>query len=231
MRCATFLAAALLLAPPAWAHTFAPVDETCPIDGTQFTATMDMSGTSFGKQLDLKDLGPTPAPWSLAVCPKDHFVLYQDEYTKEELADLKAFIPSPAYQRWVAGNPSYFLLGKILEHRKADEFTLGQVYLKASWQVDDTPTVYARIAAEALGHVKAALASPSLSAQSRQTAELVAGELERRLGDFAAAQSRFTRLAKSAEYAKGMLARIVGYQLELVRARDAKPHEIPYDKE
>lgn len=53
---AAMISAALLLV---LAHTSARVEQVCPIDGTKFSAVVDMSGTSFGKQLDLRPLGPT----------------------------------------------------------------------------------------------------------------------------------------------------------------------------
>jgi len=59
MRSALIL---LLVASGVGAHTLGNVDYVCPLDGTKFTAITDFSGTTFGKRLDLKPLGPTPAP-------------------------------------------------------------------------------------------------------------------------------------------------------------------------
>ena len=71
---------------------------------TKFTALEDMSGTSFGKRLDLRAIGPTASPWSLPVCPKDHFVLLKQKFSPEELADLRRFVNSEPYQTVAADN-------------------------------------------------------------------------------------------------------------------------------
>jgi hypothetical protein len=63
-----------------------------------------MSGTSFGKRLDLRAIGPTASPWSLPVCPKDHFVLFKQKFSPEELADLRSFVNSEPYQTVTADN-------------------------------------------------------------------------------------------------------------------------------
>jgi hypothetical protein len=67
-------------------HTSADVENTCPLDGKKFTARLDMSGTTFGKQLDLKPTGATAAPWAVAVCPSDHFALYKKDFTAQVVA-------------------------------------------------------------------------------------------------------------------------------------------------
>jgi hypothetical protein len=216
----------LLVASTAAAHTMAQVEETCPLDGTKFTANMDMSGTSFGRDLDLREVGAIASPWSVAVCPKDHFVLYKEQLSPDELTDLKVFVPSADYQKWVKDNPSYFLIGKILEHRKEPAGAVAFAYLKASWQVAGSQDAYARSAGEALKDFKIVLAS-SPSADDMQTAELVSGELERRTGDFTAAQARFRRLSTVSAFQSGTLKRIVDYQLQLIAAKDRDSHRIP----
>lgn len=52
----------------------------------KFTAELAMSRTSFGVDLDLRQRGAIASPWRLAVCPTDHFVLYSDSLTKEDIA-------------------------------------------------------------------------------------------------------------------------------------------------
>ena len=219
----------------AQAHTVMQREQVCPLDGTRWTATLDGSGTSFGQHLDMKPFGPTPAPWRLAVCPTDHFVMYQDKFSKDELATLRPLIQSPAYQALAKDHTEYFLLGKIFEHLKRPPLQVALIYVKASWQVDTDPVRYAEYVKEALRHYEVGLAvpdqasgeaSPEERASQRINAELLVGELERRLGRFDAAQVRFSRLKNSPQMKEPILQAIVTQQLALVAAKDSAPHRI-----
>lgn len=214
---------------PLSAHTMAEEAQVCPLDGFKFSALMDMSGTSFGIRLDLKPVGPTPAPWSLAVCSKDHFVLYKKEYTKDEIAHLKKYVHTPQYQALAAGNSSYFLLGKIFEYLQKDEVTLGHIFLKASWQAEGDAAKYRLYAETSLQHFKAFLSKEKPQGKEWETAELVAGELERRLERYEDAKARFTRLLGRPEFKKDIYAGILAYQLELIAKRDSAAHPLPKD--
>ena len=57
--------------------------------------------------------------------------------------------------------------------------------------------------------------------------ELVAGEIERRLGKFDLAEVRFNRLKKLPEFQDARnVSDIISYQLVLIAAKDTGPHEI-----
>lgn len=220
---------------PAAAHTMMQRPQVCPIDGTKWTATLDASGTSFGQQLDLKPIGPTPAPWRLAVCPTDHFVLFQQSFTPAEIATLRPLISSPAYQSLAKDHTEYFLLGKIFEQLGKPAFVTALAYVKASWQVDHDPVRYAEYAGEALRHYTAGLTRPELadaaaSEAERQSlrlnAELIAGELERRLGRFETARARFARLEGSPQPKEEIHRAIIAQQLRLIAAGDSARHRI-----
>ncbi len=223
-----FLALGIGLTPaPARAHTTAEVEEICPLDGTKFTTTEDMSGTSFGKRLDLKAVGPTASPWSVPVCPKDHFVLFKKKFTKEEVADLRTFVSSKPYKDIAADHSSYFLLARIFEHLKKPPGNIGFIYLQASWQVESDPAAYREYAQSSLASYREAIAAAKEHDEAWQTAQLISGELERRLGLFPEATKRFTELMQQPEFQKGIFKSIVTYQLELLKQRDSAPHKIP----
>src|SRR5688572_10053646 len=112
------------------AHTSGKVEKTCPLDGTKFTATVDFSGTSFGRQLDLRPVGPTPAPWAIPVCPKDHFPLFKREFSAAEIAALKAFVKTPEYQA-LSRETSYYLTAKVMQHLEAPALDVAHTLLKA----------------------------------------------------------------------------------------------------
>jgi len=223
------------------AHTLMQKAQVCPLDGTKWTATLDGSGTSFGQQLDLKPIGPTPAPWRLAVCPTDHFVMFQESFTPAELTTLRALISSPEYQSLAKDHSEYFLLGRIFEHIGKPQFVIALAYVKASWQVDSDPVRYAEYAGAALRHYEAGLAKPETadakaSEAERQSlrlnAELIAGELERRLGKFDAARTRFTRIESSPQPKEEIHRTIIAQQLRLIATADSRPHRVerPGDK-
>ena len=224
---AALLALGIGLPAPADAHTSAEVEEKCPLDGTIFTTTEDMSGTSFGKRLDLKAIGPTASPWSIPVCPKDHFVLFKKKFSKEEIADLRSFVGSKPYQAVAADHSSYFLLARIFEHLKKPPGNIGFIYLQASWQVETDPAAYREYAQSSLASYREAILAAKEHDEAWQTAQLISGELERRLGLLPEATKRFTELAKQPEFQKGIFKSIVSYQLELLKQNDTAPHKIP----
>ena len=99
-RIAIPLAALALLASAACAvaSTFKEVHKTCPLCKTEFDTMVAMSGTQFGRRLDLKPLGPIAAPWPIPVCPKCKFVLYSDNIPKDELDKCQKIVSDAAYK-------------------------------------------------------------------------------------------------------------------------------------
>lgn len=57
-----------------------------PIGGESFKVTIGSSGTMFDRSLDLKPIGLIAAPWSLAKCPSNGFVMHQQKFSDDELA-------------------------------------------------------------------------------------------------------------------------------------------------
>jgi hypothetical protein len=229
-RTAGAVSAALLClaARAAAAATTAEIDEECPLDGTHFRATIDTSGYSSSRQLDLKQLGPIHDPSLLAECPTDHFVLYKQEFTPQEIASLRALVATPDYQAAAAaGDTTYYLLAKIYEHLGKGDQQVAFVYLRASWQAEATPARYGEYANQSLKHFTAWLSTSPTHDEDWATAELVSGELERRLGKLDAAKARFTALRGATELQDDTSAAIVKYELELIAAKDQAPHPAP----
>lgn len=217
----------LALAAPAWAHTSGVTEQTCPLDGKTFKAELDMSGTTFGKQLDLKPVGPTAAPWRLPVCPLDGFVLYQKSFSDEELADFRAYVASAEYVAWVKkGETSHYLLARLLEHRGAPQKGVAWAFLQATWQVEKDAGRYAAYANEALTRYAKLAASLPETDEQWSTAGLVAAELERRLGRFEDAQQRLRVLATKPAFADGFLRDLCNYELALVAKKDTAVHQM-----
>ena len=217
----------VFLAAPAWAHTSGVIEQTCPLDGKTFKAELDMSGTTFGKQLDLKPVGPTAAPWRIPVCPLDGFVIYQKEFSDEELADLRSYVATPEYKAWFKkGETSHYLLARLLEHRHAPEKAVAWAFLQATWQAQKDAARYADYASEALTRYAKLAATLSETDEQWPTAALVAGALERRLGRFDDAQKRLRALIARPAFAEGFLRELCDYELVLVGKKDTAAHQM-----
>jgi hypothetical protein len=203
---------------------------TCPVCGHHFTAIVDVSGTMFGRRLDLKPIGPYPAPWLIPVCPECHFVMYRKKIPAAEVARAKTLVQTPTYQALAKDNPSYYLQAQILKFLGRSELIVAHTLLKATWQVEHRPAKWRKIAAEAVACFDRVLAKGSPQNGRWRTAALVAGDLERRLGRLAAAKTRFEKLKGMKDVPKlrtGILAKIIDYQLELIAKGDSRPHAIP----
>ncbi|HTN42640.1 MAG TPA: hypothetical protein VMN77_02470 [Nitrospiria bacterium] len=209
----------------------APVKEievTCPLDGTKFKTPANMAGPRMGAQLDLKPLGYMDVPPRIPVCPSNHFVVYKKDFTDDEKVRLKKFVLSPEYQEMAKDNPSYFLLAKILEYMGDTDFIVANAYLQASWQVDDRPDKEKQYIDLTLQHLKKFLStSKTKEGPEWVTAQMLAGEAERRLGRFDEAKARFLEMSKMPVFQLSFNAKIVAYQLDLISKKDSQPHDIP----
>ncbi len=226
LSCLVFLCATAV----AHASTFREVEVTCPLCETKFKTHLQMSGTRFAQRLDLKPVGPISAPWPLAICPKDSFVIYKEEFTPSEKDRLKTFVNSRAYQDLVKDYPPYFRLARIYEFLGEDDFALGYTYVQASWEAENIPAQkgsYRPSLEACLSHLKKFLADKKDKDRKWETAQLLSGEMERRLGQFDQAGKRFRQLAGMEEFQKEPFEGIVRFQLELIQKGDSNPQVIP----
>lgn len=208
--------------------TFKEVEETCPLCGTTFKTRRAMSGTTWGRRLDLRPIGPIASPWTIPVCPNCRFVLFKDKFDNEEVERLRLFVQSQGYQNLAQNHPSYFLLGKIYEFMGRDHLTLAHTYLQASWQVEaDHQEKCAQYLEMSLKNFEKFLSTYDKKDNRWVNAELLCGEIERRLGYFEKAKSRFDRLESLQEFKKDILRRIIFTQIYLIGIEDSRPHEFP----
>ncbi len=224
------LSAWLLLLPSlALAHTKGLVDKTCPICGTEFKAEMDLSGTKFGVRLDFKPLGPIEAPWRLAVCPQCNFVLYKDDLTSEKREKLRDFLQSDQYGQLVnEKHTTYFLLAHILTHMGFGDFAVGYAYLKASWQVEgEAPQRHRAYLENCLANMQRFMQKTKERDEDWKNAQVLIGEIFRRLSRFDEARRHFEALAEVPEFAEQPFRAIREYQLELIEKRDHAPRPLP----
>ena len=222
------LAALIFMAGIASAHTFDEVEKSCPICSHTFTFMMDMSGYQSGMRLDLKPLGSTPAPWSIPVCPKCSFVIYDEEIPTGELAHCKEIIKAESYKIH-SDRASYYLLGLLYEGLGKEPLDIGHVFLKASWQEESDKANLKEDRERSLKQFEAYLrSSPGANEEggSCQTAQLLKGELLRCLGRFDDAKAHLETLLVIKEFQGTFLGNVVEYEIKLCKQKDSASHDI-----
>ncbi|WP_133501752.1 hypothetical protein [Cognatilysobacter terrigena] len=220
-----------VLAGTASAMTLMPIKLKCPIGGESFTATLAMSGTQFGQNLDRRPVGAIAAPWPMAKCPTNGFVLFKEKFTAAEIKTLQPFVLSPEYQALQKTESNYFLISRLMEKLGASSSDIASALLRATWEVEKTPR-YQRYASAALDAFEAALAGNSkMSSEERASYEQIAGELERRLGRFDAARTRLMALAAMPSVQGTPLEQVVQQELVLIAQRDVETHLAKVDDE
>jgi hypothetical protein len=170
------------------------------------------------------------------VCPKCHFVLFDDEIPAEELTKCKEIVHDDAYKKHT-GRASYYLLGLLYEGLKKEPLLIGQVFLKASWQEESDEKKLEDDLKRSLQHFEVFLKEPQKPKtasqeadeeddNSYQTTQLLKGEILRRLGRFDEAKSYLSGLQSLSSFQGTFLADIVRFEISLCEKKDSKPHEI-----
>ena len=219
---ATFaVIAALLGTQRAPAMTVEEVEMTCPYDGSRFTATLQMSGTSFDRGLDFRLLGPIQSPSPLAVCPTNGFVFLKHKYSEEELEKLRPFILSDEYQALKREAP-YYRAAWILDRTGAPPMPVSFTLLQATWEARRDPDRYASYATELVARLPTAVAQARNDTE-RTNLNLITGELLRRLSRFDEAERHFKTITNESDKS-GNVAKIIAFQLDLIARRDAREH-------
>lgn len=225
MRLKTLLASAsLMFATHAGASTIMQVKLTCPVGGEKFETVLAGSGTSYGQNLDFRPYGPIISPWPVARCPSNGFIIYKDEFTNEELAQLKLFVASVHYQQMAKRHTNYYLIAQLLKYMNGSPEEIADALLKASWEADDKQ--YPAYAEEALNAFLQLEQIAAKDDRERIFRQLITGELERRLQRWEAAEARFKTLISDPALENQERA-IVELQLHLVKTRISSTQRVP----
>jgi tetratricopeptide (TPR) repeat protein len=193
---------------------------------------LDFSGTQPDTRLDLKPLGPIAAPWRKAVCPLCNFVLYSDKIPLDDLTKCKKIVQEKSYKD-NANRSSYFLLGLLYEGLKKDPLTLSHTFLKASWQESSDEKKLQDDLIRSLNYFDVFLNEPRKPVppdadddeDPYETAQLVKGEILRRLGRFADAKTYFSGLLKLKPYQGTFLGNTATFEISLCDKKDSGPHK------
>jgi len=226
---------AALLSQPATAATTAEVRRTCPLTGTEFTATVAASGYRSCQRLDMKPVGAIFAPYPVPICPDDGFPVYKESFSESETAQLRGWVESEEFRAMAAAESSYFRIAKIQEKLGASAYSLAWSYLQASWQVEHEPEKYGRYAALTLEMVDRHLAELGLEpatedAWDADSSALLATELARKLGRFDEARTRLKGIEMKA-VADEHVAALLRYEASLIDESDSGAHYYPLDEQ
>ena len=107
-----------------------------------------------------------------------------------------------------------------------DEDLIAYAFLQATWEAR-SPDQYARYARVALRQYRYILAKPEHDDMKWPTQQIIAGELERRLGLFDKARTRFAKLKELDQFKQGVFPDIVELQLRLIDEKNTGSHRIP----
>ncbi len=223
---ATILISMLFMTKSSLAHTMAETTNTCSICDHTFTCILDASGYQSGMRLDLKPLGPTPAPWRVPVCPECHFVMYDEEISKKELVLCREIIAKDEYKKH-AERSSYFLMGLLFEGLGKGPDTIGHTFLKASWQEEGNAKHLREDMERSLKHFEFYLAQEdSVDDEGYSTAQVLKGELLRRLGRFEESGVYLREIKENKKFQEGILKNIIMFEIRLCDQEDSDPHAI-----
>jgi hypothetical protein len=201
---------------------------TCPIDSTKFEARVQIGSFTAGQMLDWQAFGAIFSPEPLPVCPTDHFVIYADKIPADDMARLRSYVPSAAYQELAADNSSYFLLAKLMEQLGAPPRTLGYLYLQASWEVAEDPARHQAYIEKSLPGFIDGLPESAGDIDDSLGVEILCAELQRQMGLFSQAGERLEQVLSDRRLTE-FLTRIAKYEVSLVALRDSLRHEIPQE--
>ena len=210
------------------ARTTAKMEYVCPVGGEKFTAEVEASGTSWGQNLDLKPIGPIGAPGLIAQCPGHKLVIYKgiEEFSESDVEKLTKFILSDHYKNLSKNNTTFYLAAKTMEYLDEDQLDVAHVYLKATWQVYEDMQKYIKYATETRKAFLEFLQTHPSENDEWVVANILIGEMLRRLERFGEAKKHFAKLSTHASFSEeNIYKKILEYQLELIGKKDSEPHK------
>ena len=169
------------LGDPVHATTFFQQSFTCPVGGKTFKSRVMGSNSTFGQRPDGRPYSPMPVP-PLVECPDNGFILYQETFSKPEVAKATALVASDAYRRVRAEETQYYRLWWLRREMGGDAYTLAQDLMVAAWETDADPGRKARYQA-AFVEAVAAL-DPKAAPEDWFWLTLRAANAQRELGRF-----------------------------------------------
>jgi hypothetical protein len=179
---------------PSHATTFAEVDFTCPIGGEKFKDHVMMSTSIFGRRLDFKPI-PLVSIAAYPKCPRNGFVLFEREFTAEQIEKLTPVVATAEYQSLAKANATHYLAAHLKKALGAPKPEIAHELLLSIFEGEDANTgdraLYLKETVEALD-----LATPELKPGTHEWHDNVylGAELQRQRGEFTDAAARLAKL-------------------------------------
>ena len=218
---ALLLAGSILLLPAAAAAlTTAEEDFVCPLDGTTSQRTVVMSYTVFDMRLDFRPVGALMSPPPIAVCRSNGFVLYQEDFTEDQLVQLREIVASDEYKSLRAENGDWFMAGYLAERMGMAPAETHWMYLYAAWADEESdPARSERYLSLAFERFVLAERATAPGSRDWWVARWMQIEIHRRLGRFEEADRLLeaTDMTGAPEDFRPMIAR----QTQLVATQDS----------
>jgi len=199
----------------------------CPVGGERFQFKDPAPLASRETYLDQRPVDPA-APWPHAKCPSNGFVLYKSSFSDAELARLRPIVATDKYRALAATHTTHYLEAVLRRELGESPYAVAWALVQATWEAGGDPARYRQYAQEALATYDAIPLAALPEIRHRILKRMLSAELARRLGQFESARDRLLEMRDAAELSKPFLQRIVELQLKLVRAKDSRPHKIPY---
>lgn len=121
---------------PGFATTMFPQKFKCPIGGERFEDYVIGSSTSWGSRPDGRSYGTLPI-YPVVECPKNGFILYDEDIPESDLRILKPLVEGAEYQALRTSETPHYRVWWLLKAVAKGEPELVGALLQASWETDD----------------------------------------------------------------------------------------------
>lgn len=196
---ATALALAVLAhGSPLTATTSLPQTFTCPVGGETFEDDVIASRTTSGRRPDGRPYGSLEIV-PLVECPGNGLVLFDNDFTADEIALLTPLVASARYQAMRQGETPHYRAWWLMRALGREPAVLAGTLLTASWESDRDRERKARYQN---AFVEAAQAVPRSEAQDWFHYTVRAANALRELGRFEEAGARLDLLEASEAWPK-----------------------------
>jgi hypothetical protein len=212
----------VVLAVSSFAHTGGNIEYTCPICKTKFEAYTQSSGTSFGRNLDLRRYGAIMIPAPIPKCTNCNFVFDDDFFTKEEINKLKMefknnniFIKEP-------NMPNYYYLARECEILNRNLEDIIWFFLSSVWENENEAkkNILINITINNIDKLNKA-------SSSYYNYQLVKLDLLRRSGQFSEALALTEEIKTNKDFYKEYIVEIINLQIKLISERNQDEHPLP----
>lgn len=179
-------------AQPVVATTLHTTTIKCPVGGQEFQDIGISSYSTFGSRPDGKPYG-TLEIFPLHLCPSNGFVIFDDNFTSEEISELERVVKTSEYNEVTATETSYYRAWWLANAIGRGKLELSNLLLQASWETDDNLTRKQRYQ-EKFIEISDAINSSDFEDSSAFWLALRNANAHRELGQFKQAKDRLHQL-------------------------------------